>query len=129
MRKFYKTISLLLAFSLLQFFVPVLNVAMDLSCCEEQAISGGNMACCGAEFPSRMVCCYGDPTHAFDESAPTQCTLAKISHFHIDLAAVSQGLVASLRFALPIVTGNDFYSLNPLLTSNQRYKLLATFLI
>jgi hypothetical protein len=128
-RKFYKTISLLLALSLLQFFVPVLNVAMDLSCCEEQGISGGDMACCGAEFPSRMVCCYGDPAHAFDKSAPAQCTLAKISHFHIDLVAVSQACVASCHFTPPVCTNDDFYSLNPHLTSNQHFKLFATFLI
>jgi hypothetical protein len=128
-RKFYKTISLLLAFSVMQFFVPVLNVTMELPCCEEQAISGGNMACCGAEFPSRMVCCYGNPAHAFDESAPAQCTPEKTSHSHIDLAAVSPGLVTTLRFTLLIVTGDDFYSLNPHLANNQRYKLLATFLI
>jgi len=128
-RKFHRTISFLLALSVMQFFVPVLNVAMELLCCEEQAISGGNMACCGAEFPSRMVCCYGNPAHAFDESAPAQCMPEKTSHSHIDLAAVSAGFVASHRFARPICTGNDFYSLNPRLANNQRYKLLATFLI
>ncbi|MGH7598820.1 MAG: hypothetical protein ACREOI_20900 [bacterium] len=129
MRKFHRTISFLLAHSVMQFFVPVLNVAMELPCCEEQAISGGNMPCCGAEYPARMVCCYGNPAHAFDDSAPAQCTLEKASSFHIDLAAVSQGFIISFRSALPVCTGEDFYSFNPHLTSNQLYKLLATFLI
>ncbi|MGH7454822.1 MAG: hypothetical protein ACRENG_25930 [bacterium] len=129
MRKFHRTISFLLAHSVMQFFVPVLNAAMELPCCEEQAISGGNMPCCGAEYPARMVCCYGNPAHAFDQSAPAQCTLEKMPCAHLDLAASSQCFITSLCFTLTTCTGEDFNSLNPHLASNHRYKLLVTFLI
>ena len=134
MRKFRKTISLILAVSLWQFFVPVLNVALELPCCEEQDDSTGGRQCCQPEFPARMVCCVGDSEHATEDSAPAQATSAKFPQTHFNLATFSQLFdvsldFTSLYFAQKIRLDQDFYSFNPHLASNEHYKLLATFLI
>lgn len=129
MRRFYKIISLLLALSLWQFFVPVLNVAMELPCCEDQSISTGGRQCCETEFPSRMVCCIDNPAHAMEKSAPVQATLEKPSQVHIDLVAPTQIFDAAFFFSSAKGVDEDFNSLNHHFTNNHRYKLLATFLI
>lgn len=129
-RHLYKTISFLLALSLLQFFVPVLNVAMELRCCEEQRnLPAKSMQCCAAEFPTRMVCCIDMPEHALDDSAPAQATLAKPSHVPSDLAVSSKLFENGPGFALTLTTNEVFSSLSLYLANNQRYKLFATFLI
>ncbi|MGH7494542.1 MAG: hypothetical protein ACREOO_19385 [bacterium] len=130
MRNLHKTISLLLAISLLQFFVPVLNVAMELPCCEEQQdVPARSMQCCAAESPSRMVCCIDKPEHARDNSAPVQATFEKPSRVHIDLVASAQFFESAPGFALTRSANEVFFSLNPHLANNQRYKLFATFQI
>ncbi|MGH7451683.1 MAG: hypothetical protein ACRENG_10085 [bacterium] len=129
MSKFRKTLSLLLTLSLLQFFVPVLNVAMELPCCEEQAISSRSMPCCGAEYPSRTVCCTSKAAPAENDAAPTQATLEKSSLAQLEFASYDQSFEIDLSVAPKISADEDFSFLNPRLTSNQRYKLLATFLI
>ena len=124
MRKFYKTISLALALSLLQFFVPVLNVAMEMPCCEKPATA----PCCSVEYPSRLVCCSANPEHAKDDAAPTQGTLQKPSRTHFALVAPDPSF--AIIGAAPMTgMGKDFHFHNPRFSNNQRYKLLATFLI
>ena len=126
MRKFYKTISLSLIFSILQFFIPLLNVAMEPSCCEENS---GGMQCCQPDFPSRLVCCSGNPVHAQDDSAPAQALPKKPTPTHDDFANTDR-LVAITRCPAPEASASEnLYLLNHLLASNKRYKLLATFLI
>lgn len=123
MRKFYKTISLSLIFSILQFFIPVLNVAMEPACCEENS---GGMQCCQSDFPSRLVCCSGNPVHAQDDSAPAQALPKKPAPTHIDLI----NSVRLFAITLPAASASEnFYPLNHPLAGNKRYKLLAIFLI
>jgi hypothetical protein len=126
-RNLHKTISLLLALSLLQFFVPLLHVAMELPCCDEQSGNSETMPCCQAEFPSRAVCCYGEPRHVLDDSAPAQATLEKTSQVHVDLAVLDQPCTISP--CLMPSSQEDFYCLSHRPADNKRYKLLATFLI
>jgi len=129
MRKSYKTISLFLALSLLQFFAPVLNVAIEPPCCEEQGDSTGSRQCCQPEFPSRIVCCVDDSEHAMDDSAPTQAISAKSLQPQIVPAASDQFLEISLCLVRKVRLDQNFCFFNPHLVSNEHYKLLATFLI
>ena len=126
MRKFYKTISLSLIFSILQFFIPVLNVAMEMPCCEENS---GGMQCCQPDFPSRLVCCSGNSVHAQDDSAPAQALPKKPAPTHLDFAKTDR-LVAITRCLAPEASASEnFYLLNHPLARNKRYMLLAVFLI
>jgi len=129
MKTFRKTISIFLVLNLWQFFVPVLNVAMELPCCEEQATLSVTMPCCSAEYPSRMVCCSGKPAHGVTDSAPTQATLEKSLHAYLAFVPLDQFVATDLDVAPTISVSQDVDACNFYLSSNHRYVLLATFLI
>lgn len=129
MRKFYKTIFLFLTFSLLQFFAPVLNVAMELACCEEQMVTPRRMQCCQAEFPSRLVCCAGNVEHGLDNSVPLKATLQKTVHIPLGLTVSVQSIAFDQTSPLAVITFTEIALLNSHFFGNKLYKQLATYLI
>ncbi|MDZ7288640.1 MAG: hypothetical protein ONB44_03710 [candidate division KSB1 bacterium] len=127
--KFYKTVSFLLCVSLLQFFVPVLNKTMKSTCCKAQTVAGVSAPCCEFDSSSRMVCCSGGSARPLDEPLPARTNLEKPSRMHADLGVPAKFDETGRKFALTTGETENFSSFNHHLACNQRYKLMATFLI
>lgn len=125
MRYLSKTISLLLL-CVAHLFVPIFDLAIELPCGEAQAQACQSAPCCRTEVLPRMVCC-DTPARATDHSAPV--ALEKPSRLPADFNAPIAFAEVGGDLDLAWRADDDFSAFNSFLFSNQRYKLLSTFLI
>lgn len=125
MNHFKKNISVLLIFAILQFFVPIFNVAAKLPCCDSS-----EMSCCQEEYPARMVCCIEDAEDVFKESEPIQARLSK-NYTLPTLELVFWSPISSTNIVSDNFD-NSFVKINPCnysIFNNKLYKEISHYLI
>jgi hypothetical protein len=126
MRSFFSKTFFILALAFVQFFAPVLNMAIALPCDDKEAVVCETMSCCPPEPSPRMACC-DQPAPKANDSTPA--TLEQPSRVHLDLTTPIQFVASHFGQALAASVGAFPASFNYSLTGNQRYLLLSTFLI
>jgi hypothetical protein len=126
MRKFSPKTFFILALVSLQFIAPALNLATELPCDEKEVVACEPVSCCPPEPSPRMECCKHLAPKA---NASTPATLEQPSRVHLDLITPIQFVASHFDSALAASAGELPASFNSSLTGNQRYLLLATFLI
>lgn len=122
-----KTVSLLLLFSLLQAFAPLVRMASEASCCMIAENAASAQGCCKKEqAPTQMQCCPGEALTGLQPTVTPPQFTEKV------LLLVSEPVAHIATANLFAHSGSEFESLssfNAHLNNNQRYLLSSAFLI
>jgi hypothetical protein len=114
----------ILTLASLQFFASALSVAMELPC--KETVVCETLPCCQPEPSARMECC-DQPAPKANDTTPV--TLDQPPRVHHDLITPIQFVADHCERALSTCVDEFLSSFHSDLTGNQRYLLLATFLI
>jgi len=116
----------ILALCLLQFSAPVIGITAELACKEKPARACETAPCCQQQNESRLTCC--DQTAPAKSGSPAAAILNP-ARVYLDLFTPIPFAETGCDFKPAVRSDQTFSSFNSHLAGNQRYKLLATFLI
>ena len=125
--RYRKTVSLLLLFSLLQAFAPLVRMASEASCCMVEAKASTAQGCCQKEqAPTQMQCCPGEAMPGLQPSVTPPQVTEKVL---LLVGEPSARIATASLFAHSGFECESLSSFNSHLNNSRRYFLSSAFLL